>query len=177
MEKNFFLLFDAFGIKGLKNFIVKDDENILRTVLKEVENLKENKDEINLANVNFSRNSYNKLTDHQKNSLSDTGNDFLHFIESFALYENQSLIHLRLLEDNIQDFNSKTCGPFQTYFYENLFFPNSDRILHERKKLTYDVIEEFLKELFTINTDKNEKIIEEYMKQKNIKIENQKPAT
>ena len=175
--KKDFLLFDSFGIKGLKNFIVKDDENILRTVLKGVENLKEKKDEINLVNVNFSRSSYNKLTDHQKNSFSNTANIFLHFTESFALHEKQSLIHLWLLEDNIQDFNSKTCGLFQTYFYEYLFFPNSDSILHERKKLTYDVVEEFLKELFTTNTDKNEKIIDEYMKQKNIKIENQKSAT
>ena len=58
-----------------------------------------------------------------------------------------------------------------------LFSPNSDSILHERKRLTYDVVQEFLKELFTANTDKNKKTINEYMRQKNIKIENQKSAT
>ena len=32
-RKNDFLLFDSFGIKGLKNFIVKDDEKIVAKVL------------------------------------------------------------------------------------------------------------------------------------------------
>ena len=33
------LLFDSFGIKGLKNFIVQDDEKIVAKVLKGVKNL------------------------------------------------------------------------------------------------------------------------------------------
>ena len=33
-KKDFFL-FDSFGIKGLRNFIIKDDENILKHILKE----------------------------------------------------------------------------------------------------------------------------------------------
>ena len=28
-----------------------------------------------------------------------------------------------MLEDPIQDPKTVTCGPFQLYFYENLFFP------------------------------------------------------
>ena len=131
--KNNFLLFDSFGIKGLKNFIVKDDEKILKNVLKRVENLKEDKIETNLVNVNFSINNYNKLSKDEKNSLSETANDFLHFTESFAQYENQKSVYLCLLEDPIQDINTNTCGLFQTYFYQNLFFPNSDSILHEKK--------------------------------------------
>ena len=131
--KKDFLLFDSFGIKGLKNFIVKDGEKILKNVLKGIENLKEDKTEINLGNVNFSINSYNKLSEDEKNSLSDTANGFLHFMESFAQYENQKLIHLWLLEDPIQDINTNTWGSFQTYFYKNLCFPNSDSILHEKK--------------------------------------------
>ena len=148
-------------------------KNILKNVLKGVENLKEDKTEINLGNVNFSINSYNKLSEDEKSSLSDTDNGFLHFMESFAQYENQKLIHLWLLEDPIQDINTNTWGSFQTYFYENLCFPNSDSILHEKKQLTYDVVQEFLKEIFTTNTDQNEKTINEYLNQKSIKIENQ----
>ena len=105
---------------------MKDDKKVLKNVLKRVENLKEDKTEINLVNVNFSINSYNKLSEDEKNSLSETANDFLHFMESFAQYENQKIIHLCLLEDPIQDINTNTCGPFQTYFYQNLFFSNSE---------------------------------------------------
>ena len=36
--KKYFLLFDSFGIKGRKNFIVQDDQKILAKVLKGVEN-------------------------------------------------------------------------------------------------------------------------------------------
>ena len=115
--KKDFLLFDSFGIKSLKNFIVKDDEKIPKNVLKGVENLNEDKTEIKLVNVNFSINSYNKLSEDEKNSLSETANDFLHFMESFVQYENQKRIHLWLLEDPIQDINTNTWGPFQTPFF------------------------------------------------------------
>ena len=69
--KNDFLLFDSFGIKGLKNFIVKDDEKIVAKVLKCVKNLKEDKEQINFVNVNFVKNSYLKLSDGEKAALSE----------------------------------------------------------------------------------------------------------
>ena len=166
-RKKAFLLFDSFGIKSLKNFIVKDDQKIVTKVLKGVGNLKEHKEQINLVNVNFVKNSYLKLSEGEKAALSETCTDFLHFLESFADYQNQSLIHLWLLEDPIQDVTTNTCGYFQTFFYENRFFADSDSILHKRKGLTYDVIQSFFEELFTTNTEKNEKIIRHYVEQKN----------
>ena len=90
-------LFDPFAFKGLKNFIVKDDEKIVAKVLNGVESLKEDKVQINLVNVNFVKNSYSKLSEGEKAALSETCTDILHFLESFADYENQSLIHLWLL--------------------------------------------------------------------------------
>ena len=98
--------------------------------------------------------------------MSETCEDFLHFLESFADYENQGLIHLWMLEDPIQDITSNTCGYFQTFFYKNIFFPDSDSILHKCKRLTYDVIQSFFQELFTANTEQNERIISHYVGQK-----------
>ena len=161
-EKDF-LLFDSFGNKGLKNFIFKDDENIVAKVLKGVENLKEDKTQINLVNVNFVKNSYSKLSEGEKAALSEICRDFLHSLESFADY---GLIHLWLLEDPIQDITTNTCGYFQTFFYEKLFFPDSDSLLHKRKRLTYDVIQSFFQELFTTSTEQNEKIIRYYVNKK-----------
>ena len=100
---------------------------------------------MNLVNVNFVKNGYLKLFEGEKAVLSETCTDFLHFLESFADYENQSVIHLWSLEDLIQDITTNTCRYFQTFFHENLFFPNSDSILHKRKRLTYDVIQAFFK--------------------------------
>ena len=95
---------------------------MLKKVLKGVENLKQDKEQISLVNVNFVKNSYSKLSEGEKTALSETCTDFLHFLESFADYKNQSLIHLWLLEDPIQDVTTNTCGYFQTFFYENFFF-------------------------------------------------------
>ena len=77
--KKDFLLFDSLGIKGLKNFIVQDDQKIVTKILKGVENLKEDKEQINLVNVNFVKNSYLKLSEGEKGALSETCLDFLHF--------------------------------------------------------------------------------------------------
>ena len=134
--------------------------------MKGVENLKEHKEQINLANVNLVKNSYSKLSEGEKAALSETCTDFLHFLESFEDYENQSLIHLWLLEDPIQDMTTNKCGYFQTFSYKNLFFPDSESILYKRKRLTYDVIQTFFRELFTKNTEQNEKIIKHYVEQK-----------
>ena len=117
--KKDFLLFDSFGIKGLKVFY-----------------------------------------------LSETCADFLHFLESFADYENQSLIHLWLLEDPIQDITTNTCGYFQPFFTKTFFYPDSDSILHKRKIVSYDVIQTFFPELFTTNTKQNERIIRHCVEQK-----------
>ena len=65
---------------------------------------------MNFVNVNFVKSSYSKLSEGEKAALSETCTDFLHFLESFADYENQSLIHLWLLEDPIQDITTNTCG-------------------------------------------------------------------
>ena len=111
----------------------------------------------------------------EKGALSETCTDLLHYIESFAEHENQSLIHLWLLEDSIQDINTNTCGLFQTYFYENLFLPSNDNVLHIKKRLIYDVVQEFLQELFTTDTEQNEKIIKQYREQQNIKVKSQQP--
>ena len=132
-------------------------KKIVAKVLKGVKNLKDDKEQINLVNVNFVKNSYLKLSEGKKATLSETCTDFPHFLESFADYEKQSLIHLWLLEDPIQDIMTNTCGYFQTFFYENLFFPESDSILHKRKRLTYDIIQSFFQELFTTNTEKKTK--------------------
>ena len=63
-----------------------------------------------------------------------------------------------------------TCGPFQWYFYENLFFPDEIRKLHCYKKLTNTALETLLNELFTLNPENNEQTINEYIKQRQINM-------
>ena len=95
------LLFDLFGVLGLRNFIVQVDEKLAKKVLKGVHNIAQDKTELNLVNVNFSANSYSKLLDQDKLLLSETANDPFHFIESFSRYKKQNIIKMWVLEDPI----------------------------------------------------------------------------
>ena len=64
-----------------------------------------------------------------------------------------------MLEDPTQMDTTITCGPFQIYFYKNLFFPDKNRKLQNYKKLTNIAIEILHNELFTLDQENNEQII------------------
>ena len=169
-SKKDFLLFDSFGVLSLKNFIVQNDERLAKTVLKGVQNIAPDEIELNLVNVNFSANSYNKLLDQDELSLSETANDLFHFIESFARYEKQSVISMWVLQDPMQEIASDICGAFQIYFDEKLFFPENDSKIHEYKKLTKEAVQDLLNEIFSVDPRKNEQNIEQYITQKQMDI-------
>ena len=40
-----------------------------------------------------------------------------------------------MVEDSMQDLNSVTCGIIQIYFYENLFNPDRDSKVQNKKQL------------------------------------------
>ena len=63
-----------------------------------------------------------------------------------------------------------TCGPFQLYFYENLFFLDEHSKLQNYKKLTNIALETLLKRFFTLNREKNEQILIKYIRQRQIKM-------
>ena len=57
-------------------------------------------------------------------SFSEIARNFFHLLESLGKKENvKKLVNVWLLEDPIQKTETLTCGPFQLYFYQNLFFP------------------------------------------------------
>ena len=46
-----------------------------------------------------------------------------------------------MVEDRVQDLNSVTCGIFQIYFSDNLFNPNENRKIQDKKQLNKSTIE------------------------------------
>ena len=153
-SKKDFFLFNSFSIAGLKNFIVKNDEKIVQKVLKGVEDIKQDKTGLNLVNLKFSVNGYYELSDNKKLALSETAVDLFHFIENFARYEKQQNLNVRVLEDPIQDLRTDTWGPFQRYFYGNLFFLDQSSELQEYKKLTKGAIHDFINAIFSVDNNK-----------------------
>ena len=53
-----------------------------------------------------------------------------------------------MVEDRVQDLNSVTFGVFQIYFYDNLFNPNKNSKIQDKKRLNKRTIETLLNELF-----------------------------
>ena len=69
----------------------------------------------------------------------------------------------------MQDLNSVTCGVFQIYFYDNLFNPDENSKIQNKKRLNKRTIETLLNELFVLNDQKtNEATIRQYVNKNNI---------
>ena len=60
-----------------------------------------------------------------------------------------------MIEDRVQDLNSVTFGVFQIYFYDNLFNPNENSKIQDKKRLNKRTIETLLNELFAFYQDTN----------------------
>ena len=65
--------------------------------------------------------------------------------------------------------DTDTCRTFQIYFYYNLFNPFSDSSIIKHKVLTKHTIENLLNEIFSLNQEQNEKVIEQFSQQNNIR--------
>ena len=90
-------------------------------------------------------------------SLSETARDFFHLLEAFGKTKNiKKFVNVWLLEDPVQQMETTTCGAFQLYFFENLFFPAELTKLHSYQKLTNIAIETILDELFTLDKQKKQ---------------------
>ena len=76
-----------------------------------------------------------------------------------------------MVEDRVQDLNSVTCGIFQIYFYDNLFNPDENSKIQNKKRFNKKTIETFLNKLFLLNDQEtNEATIRQYANEKNITV-------
>ena len=48
-----------------------------------------------------------------------------------------------MVEDRVQNLDSVTCGIFQIYFYDNLFNPDENSKIQNKKRLNKKAIETF----------------------------------
>ena len=76
-----------------------------------------------------------------------------------------------MVDDVLQHLETDTCGIFQLYFYTNLLLPNVKSKILNNKKLTMKTITTFLNELFTLDVSENERRVENFTEQLDIKRE------
>ena len=139
----------------MKHFIVSDDEKIVRKGLKGIETIDQKDKKLTLCKLKFSMNAYEKLAENKIKKLSESAQDFFHLIHNLG--KNKQLtnfVKVWVFESPIQMPKTVTCGPFQIYFYENLFFPDKNSKVHSYKKLTNSATETLINEPFTLDQEK-----------------------
>ena len=125
--------FDWFGLDGLKNFVIQDDQKIVQK--KEIEKMTKTDNKLTLVKINFSLKAFATLKSGEFESLSKTAQVFFHFIESFGkLHQLKDFVCVWMLEDPTQKFETSTCEPFQLYFFDNLFNPEYNKIVKLQNK-------------------------------------------
>ena len=161
-------LFDNFGFEGFKKFIIDNDKRVLNKVLLGLNKFEKSDRKITLISVKFSMSEYEKIKDTKQ--LKTTTQDLLHLMYEFGKLHNiEDEITVFSLDDQLQKIETDTCGIFQIYFYYNLFNPFSDSSIIKDKVLTKHTIEKLLNEIFSLNQEQNEKVIEQFAQQNNIR--------
>ena len=161
-------LFDSFGFTGFQKFVIDNDRNTLNKILFGIEKFKKKDQKITLISLKFSMSEYEKIKN--ANTLRETTQDLLHLMYEYGrLHGIKDIISIHTLDDQLQEIDSDTCGIFQLYFYYNLFVPYENSSIIEDKKLTKRTIEKILNEIFSNIKETNEKIVENFAKEKDIK--------
>ena len=167
-QKKEIFLFDSFGFEGFKKFIIDNDRKVLNKVLFGLNKFQKSDHKITLISFKFSMSEYEKIKDTKQ--LKTTTQDLLHLMYEFGKLHNiEDEITVFSLDDQLQKIETDTCGIFQIYFYYNLFNPFSDSSIIKDKVLTKHTIEKLLNEIFSLNQEQNEKVIEQFAQQNNIR--------
>ena len=157
--KSTLLLFDSHGLEGFKYFIVDNDEKIIDKLLYNFENCKidDANTKINLCTMTFDTNVWDKLPKNKKSQLNETATYFFHLLYQFAKLKQSKQMKIVIVETNLQELKSSTCGIFQLYFYKNLFDPSIKSNIIEQKVLNTSTVQILLNEIFTSQTEENER--------------------
>ena len=67
-----------------------------------------------------------------------------------------------MVDDQLQNIKTDTCGLFQLYFYVNLFLPKEKSQIIKNKTLNLQTIKNLLDKIFTRDMIKNEEIVENF---------------
>ena len=81
---------------------------------------------ITLVNIKFSLNACKSLTKKELDTLSNTATNFFHFIQALGnKLKLRDFVNIWVVEDRVQD----------PYFYDNLFNPNKNSKIQDKKRL------------------------------------------
>ena len=95
--------------------------------------------------------------------------DLLHLMYEFGnLLKINDVVTAHLVDDRLKKLEMDTCGIFQLYFYVNLLTPLENSLIVNDKKLSKSTLEKLLNEIFYLDRDKNENLVEQFPEEKEI---------
>lgn len=146
------------------------DKKVIDKILFDLKKLNKRDNRINLVSLKFSVENYKKITKELRSRLTTTAIDLFHMTNEFAkVHNNKKEVILYLLDDQLQNTNSDTCGFFSTLFlYKNLFIPTLNSQILNENKLNKQTIEELFNEIFTLDKQENEQKVEKFAKENEI---------
>ena len=167
-QKKEIFLFDSFGFTGFQKFVIDNDIRILNKILFGIQKFKKKDQKITIISLKFSMKEYEKIkTGHR---LRPTTQDLLHLIYEYGRLHNiKDFVTIYSVDNQLQRIETDACGIFQLYFYYNLFAPFENSSIVEDNKLTWRTIEKLLNEIFSLDRDQNEQIVERFTKEKDIR--------
>ena len=134
----------------------------------ELKKLEKKDSKIMVITLTFSMEEYKKIK--TVNRLSETTQDILHLINEFGKLHNlKEEVRVHFVDDQLQKTETNTCGVFQLYFFVNLFNTDENSAIIEDKILTKKT-EKLLNEIFPTKKEENERKIEDFMDEKQIKM-------
>ena len=120
------LLFHSFGFTGFKQFIVDNDLDIIDKILFNLQKFNKKDSKIKLVSLTFSIESNQKTKGKSLNNLANAAKDFFHLLSEFGkLKKTKKEMKIALLDDQLQELTTDTCGIFQLYFYKKFFEPGA----------------------------------------------------
>ena len=104
-----------------------------------------------------------------KSALTSTAQNFFHSLNEFAKIHNTDYADIYMVDDQIQNIKTDTCGLFQLHFYIIPFIPQEKSQIIKNKTINLQTIRNLLNELFSKNTVQNEEIVENFALEHDIK--------
>ena len=159
------LLFDSFGFLEFKQFIVDNDKNIIDKMLFNLEKFNKKNTKINLVSLTFSIESYKQIKKKSLDNLTNTAKDFFRLLSEFGKTKKQKKeMKIILLDGQLQELTTDTCGVFQLYFCKNLFDSVRDSIIIDDEFLTKKTVKTLLNAIFSKNKERNEEEMKSFVR-------------
>ena len=120
-----------------------------------------------MVTLKFSMRQYEKIRNGHR--LTTAIQDLLHLMYEFGnLLKINDVVTVHLVDDRLKKLEMDTCGIFQLYFYVNLLTPLENSLIVNDKKLSKSTLEKLLNEIFYLDRDKNENLVEQFPEEKEI---------